>query len=126
MATCGDFLMATDKSRPRRLKPSPLTHTIPSQRVHPCLDVSPVPGCPGYTFGYTPADHRRDRSPLWNASAVPNHLAVMRWLHIYRSITGLPVWDGAQQHYRICHRCEFVGHNFRDPPRDWVAHVACR
>src|SRR5674476_892504 len=81
---------------------SPLTHTIPSQRVHPCLDVSPVPGCPGYTFGYTPTDHHRARSPLWNGSAVPNHLAVMSWRHIYRSITGLLVWDGSQHHYRIC------------------------
>jgi hypothetical protein len=43
-------------TRPRRLKPSPLTHTFPSQQVHTYRDVSPIPGCPGYTFGYTPTD----------------------------------------------------------------------
>ena len=100
-ATCppGTFIGSggqPKRSRPRRLKHSPLPHDVP----HPGCPVPPRlarPGVPGYTFGYTPADHRRDRSPLWNVSAVPNHLAVMRWLHIYRSITGLPVWDGAQR-----------------------------
>jgi hypothetical protein len=48
-------------TRPRRLKHSPLTHTIPKQRVHTYRDVSPVPRCPGYTFGYTP--HRPTPRP---------------------------------------------------------------
>ena len=75
-------------SRPRRLKHSPLTHTVPSQRVHPCLDVSPVPRCPGYTFGYTPRRPPPRPQSMSNVSAAPNHLAVMRWLYIYRSTTG--------------------------------------
>ena len=32
---------------------------------------------------HPPTDHRRARSPLWNGSAVHNHLAVMSWRHIY-------------------------------------------
>ena len=50
-------------TRPRRLKPSPLTHGVPSQRVHTCRDVWPVSECPGYTFGYTPIDHCGGGSP---------------------------------------------------------------
>jgi hypothetical protein len=81
-------------TRPRRLKPSPLTHTIPSQQVHTHRDVSPIPGCPGYTSGYTPADHSRSRGPN-SVSALPIHLAVMLWLNIYGPITG-PAGDDAQ------------------------------
>jgi hypothetical protein len=89
-------------ARPRRLKPSPLTHTIPSQQVHTYRDVSPIPECPGYTFGYTPADHSRGRSPVEqrlgpnNVSALPIHLAVMLWLNIYGPITGRPAGDDTQ------------------------------
>src|SRR5450756_1047370 len=68
-------------SRPRRLTPSPLTHTVPSQRIHSCLDVSPVPRCPGYTFGYTLPTTAA--LPLKNVVVVPS-FAVLRWLHIDR------------------------------------------
>ena len=66
-------------TRPRRLKPSPLTHTVPSQRAHPCLDVSPVPECPGYTFGYTPIDHCRGGQSLAECRRLPKPLGRHRF-----------------------------------------------
>src|ERR1019366_975128 len=50
-------------SRLSRRMHSPLTHKVPRQGAHRYLAVSPVPVCPIYTFGYTPIDHRRGRSP---------------------------------------------------------------
>ena len=69
-------------SRPRRLKPSPLTHTIPSQRVHRASTSGP-PGCPGYTFGYTLPTTAAVAVPLTNIVVVPS-FADVRWLHIDR------------------------------------------
>src|ERR1035437_685791 len=94
--------MSTPTHVPDRTSPLPC-HTPSQANGSTRASTSrPSRGVPVTHLATPPTDHRRARRALWNGSAGPNHLAVMSWRHIYRSITGLLAWDGAQHHYRIC------------------------